>query len=165
MLEVCKLVKRYGSGPGSRVAIALFAASTLGGCQHRPVPGESIAEACRLENDKREARASGYLQAPVLIGCEKKDCALQLTATRKERYGMTVRLPLGTGPSTMTPLAPSPKAPGGIYAEPVTVDIRDAKGASARVGDVVRVTGRATVYDTSDGIRRCELDVTRLESL
>jgi hypothetical protein len=136
----------------------------LASCTHKPAPGESIADACRKDNDGREVRASGYLQAPILVGCEKKDCSLQLTSSRKENYGLEIRIPLGYGPSTMTPLKPSGRTsmPGTIGVEEVTVSIRDANGGSVSVRDVVRVTGKMSAYESS-GELRCSVDVSRLE--
>lgn len=135
-------------------------------CTHKPAPGESIADACRLTNNGHEVNVSGYLQAPILVGCETKECSLQLTPTRKGTYGLTVRIRIGTGPSTMTPLPPSKKSEypsGAITVEPVSLSVRDARGTSVRIRDVVRVTGVLSAYE-SGGELRCEVGVSKLES-
>lgn len=146
--------------PFTTIAVLLLAAS----CTHEPATGESIAEVCRKENDRREVAVSGYLKAPILVGCHEKDCTLQLTPTRRDHYGLSVRLPLGTGPSTMTPLPPPRKDAMPFTAERVSVSIRDAKGASVDVGDVVRVAGSLSASQSGAGLR-CEVTVARLERL
>lgn len=62
----------------------LLVLAGVAGCTHKAAPGESIPEVCRLDNNRKNVKASGYLHAPILVGCDTKDCALQLVATHKE---------------------------------------------------------------------------------
>ena len=149
------------------LAALLFLASALLACEHKPLPGEEVSSACHVENDGKTTTVSGYLQAPILIGCETKSCSFQVTPTRSGDYGLRIDIPLGSGANTMTPLAPSKHAaiPGQITAENVSVSIRDASGTDVRVRDVVRVTGKMSAYASSDGKLNCALDVQKLERL
>lgn len=79
----CAVVDDPPMRPSYLVAL-LMAASA---CKHVPKAGEAISDVCRVERNGQMATASGYLQAPLLVGCYEKDCALQLTSERKEPTG------------------------------------------------------------------------------
>ena len=148
---------------GSCAAIAMLVVA----CQHKPAPGEEISSACRVENDKKEISVSGYLQSPILVGCDSgKACSFQLTPKRDQKYDLRIDIPLGSGPGTMTPLAPPRQSmSGSTFIEPVTVDIRDSTGASVGMHDVLRVTGTMHAYANSDGTMQCELEVKKFARL
>lgn len=146
----------------ARYVIALLLAAS--GCKHVPKPGEAISDVCRIERNGETATASGYLQAPILFGCSEEECSLQLTSERKADYGMRLRIPLGTGPGTMTPLPPPKKTARPFTAERVTMELRDSSGRDVDVRDVVRVSGRVEVSQ-SPGMLHCAMRVTSFERL
>ncbi len=149
------------------LAVTLSAVAwAASGCTHRPVPGQGIDDVCRLEKKGQPVVASGYFQAPILVGCETKDCTFELTRSRKDRYGIAIRIPLGSGPGTMTPL-PAPK--GGSPAVPFQVQrvdpqVRDASGSRVSAGDVVKVEGKLEAYEDAGKVH-CTIQVTRLDAL
>jgi len=148
---------------GAFTAVAML----LIACQHKPAPGEEVSSACRVENDKKEISVSGYLQSPILVGCEKGTCSFQLTPKRDQKYDLRIEIPLGSGPGTMTPLSPSKQEsmPGHTFVERVTVDIRDSNGSNVSLGDVIRVTGIMHAYASTDGTMQCRLEVKKFVSL
>ncbi len=149
-----------------RWAVVLAAAWAAAGCTHHPAPGQRIDDVCRMENKGQRVVASGYFQAPILIGCETKNCTFQLTSSRKEKYGLSIRIPLGSGPGSMTPLPPSKGASPAVpfQVERVDPQVRDATGSRVSAGDVVKVEGTLEAYEDSGKVR-CTVDVTRFESL
>jgi hypothetical protein len=153
---------RGGAPPIAAIVFALAA------CKRAPAKGESIDEVCRTERSGQTVSVSGYLQMPFLVGCDDKakDCWMQLTSTKEKNYEMRISVPLGSGPSTMTPL-PRPKdasQPPGIVTQEITVDLRDASGKKLSRHDFVRVTGDLTARP-SNGKADCNVAVTKLERL
>ena len=151
----------------ARIGSCAAFAIVLLACQHKPAPGEEISSACRVENDSKEISVSGYLQSPILVGCEKGTCSFQLTPKRDQKYDLRIEIPLGSGPGTMTPLSPSKQdsMPGHTFVERVTVDIRDSNGANVSMGDVIRVTGTMHAYASSDGKLQCRLEAKKFVRL
>ena len=148
-----------------RVTGLVAGAISIIACTHSPAAGQRIDDVCRLEKNGQRVVASGYFQASILVGCEKTDCTFQLSARRKEPYGLSIRIPLGVGPGTMTPLKQPKNAPSVAFqVERVNPQVRDASGANLSVGDVVKVEGTLEAY-LSGGKLRCTVKVARIEAI
>jgi hypothetical protein len=148
----------------SYAVAASLALSCLVACTKKAPAGESIAEVCNAANDGREVHVAGYLQAPILVGCDTGDCALELTTKRNDNYDLRVDVPLGSGPSTMTPLPPPKKDAIAFEAEEVSVSIRDANGKAVRLRDFVRISGTLSAREAKGKVE-CAVHATKIESL
>jgi hypothetical protein len=123
------------------------------GCRHRPAPGESIAEVCRLENDGKELAASGYLLPPMVFASCETACGLALTASSRERYGITIDVPIGTGPNSMSPLpSRDPLGPEWEQIPSSAFVVRDQRGKELRLGEPARVHGTLRVVESGDQV-------------
>jgi hypothetical protein len=134
-------------------------------CGHKPAPGESIAEVCRVENSDKDVVVSGYLVAPaVAIPCETS-CALVLGTKAGEREGgILVFFPAGTGPNRIAPIRfeDSPSMPGEVVeVSPSAFVVTDDAGKDLGLGDIVRISGHLAAHD-SGGRIDCSMRATKL---
>ena len=121
----------------------------LVGCGHKPKPGESVAEVCKVENNHKDVFVSGYLNPPVLmIGCEQS-CMVELVPKPSERYGLSLFFPVGTGPRTMAPVhVATGGSPGQVEELPAdALKLVADDGKVVTPGDVVRIHGTVDVDD------------------
>lgn len=143
------------------ILAACFACVACSACGHRPAPGESIDEVCKVEKNKTEVSVSGYLVAPILmLECEKS-CALYLAREPATREGIFVHFPVGKGPNTMAPIRMKKDLGAPISGEVQQLHAGDFKlttetGRVISLGAVARLTGKISTYE-HDGKIDCSM--------
>jgi hypothetical protein len=134
----------------SLVVSLLVSGLALTSCTHTPRPGESIEEACTLENDGKVVTFSGHLVAPKhLMNCAVR-CTLSVSQSRdgEDRSAFTSFEP-GGGNGQIEKLERE-------FTER-DVRIKDSAGNRFGVGDAIRLTGKVTVQKNSEGGLNCSM--------
>lgn len=131
-----------------RLAISFLPAILALGCGHRPKEGEAIADACVLANDEKEIAASGYIAYTSTTYCDHDGCPFYLTQKLTDEgksLSIRVSFPEGKKPRHVEVLKRTNFGKDDI----VFHDDNDVKFA---LGDVIRVTGKASIKAVGDTI-------------
>lgn len=118
------------------------------GCGHRPKEGEAITDACVLANDGKEVSASGYITHMSTTFCDHDGCPFYLAPKLGDRGNapiIRVSFHEGEKPRQVKVLKRKDFNKDDIV-------FHDDNGATFALGDVVRITGKASIKAVGDKI-------------
>jgi hypothetical protein len=131
-----------------RLVILLLPGIIALGCNHRPKEGEAITDVCVLANDGKEISASGYMGYTSTTYCDHDGCPFFLVSNLNDKKGsQSIRVSFfeGTKPRHVEVLKRTNFGKDDIV-------FHDDKDAKFLLGDVVRVTGKASIKAVGDTI-------------
>jgi hypothetical protein len=118
------------------------------GCSHRPKDGEAITDVCVLANDEKVVSASGYLAYTSTTYCDHDGCPFFLTpklSDKGDSQSIRVSFHEGKKPRQVEVLKRTNFSKDDIV-------FHDDNDVKFTLGDVIRVTGKASIKAVGDKI-------------